>query len=660
MKNLSVIEKLLDWKGGWAARALFDDAVSRHINHEKQDFQLAEAVVKKSSGISAIHQLRKYSKLTNLEIDISGISEALSPNIKQVINLVNVIDIPYEITADFWLEKLCDHLSTNRINLTSSIKQSLAEDGFPTGNPKSLIENWSFPIISSFLPLLNENKDVLYFEDEIAEICWKRWYLTPEKQPLLFETPSRTNLKNSQWLVWRLLHDATHLLHLQNYPDAGSYLDPNWLLTLEAAAMTSEYKFLKLIDYEENIPKPVDYSIDLFNLKTILLTGLLERSLRLDYDLAVHLNGKPIDEWIVQSRRKTGLELNYYGFAREFHGLPGFCAGYMLGLKALENEEDKLAVLRGEKLLDFISLENDDKLSRSPLTDVPSKLPQHSLYIQSVGTSETTCFLNLLNPFTNKIESINLKVHLTVDLKSSQRGIHMSRLQQILNELDMYNKWNSLSDVADFIAKEAKSVQGSERSEVILTTNSYVETFNNRSKTRSKQPIIMTASAFSFESKKVSTIGLTVKIMTACPCTILYSRLKTKENLKLSLKENYSNSILSNIPPTFTHSQAGTVSVKVSSESNLIPLKNLYNQISTVCHLVESVLKRPDEHYLVHKSHSKPQFCEDVCREVAVAVSSELNANDTTEVIVELDESIHPHKAFAKIVVKASDTWYAE
>jgi GTP cyclohydrolase IV len=658
MRNSGAIEELLSWKGGWAARALFDDAVGRHINNERQDIDLARIVVENSSGISALRNLENYSRLTGSQLDISQVPQTLPVDVKQVINLAGVRNIPYEITADFWLERLCDHLNANRANLTNKINQSLINDDFPAGDPQSLIEFWSFPVISSFLPLSKKQQEISYVEDEIAKLCWKRWHLDAEERPLLLETSDRTNLKSSQWLVWRLLHDATHLLHFQNFPTAGCALNPIWLLTLESAAMISEREFLDLIDCQKEIPRPISYPFNLFNIKTVLLTGLLERALRLDYDLAVHLNGKPIDSWIRQTKRRTGLTLDCYSFAYEFHGLPGFCAGYMLGLNSLINEKDKLSILKGVRALDFLNTESNDELSSSPLTDIPAKMPQHPIYIQKVGSSDATCFFNLLNPFTNRYDHVEAKACVTVDLSPNQRGIHMSRLQEALNNLDVQNEWDSLGDVADFVAAKVKELQGSGKSEVSLTVNSYVETVNSRSGTRSRQPISITADSTLCDSKIFHTIGLNIKVMTACPCTIKYSRLKAEKNLKQSLGDKFYDSIMQGVPPTFTHSQRGNLSVKVSSENDLISLRNLYLQISKVAHLVESVLKRPDEHFLVQKSHTKPQFCEDLCREVSISVASEINADDLVEVSVELDESIHPHKAFAKLTIKASEAWY--
>jgi GTP cyclohydrolase FolE2 len=149
-----------------------------------------------------------------------------------------------------------------------------------------------------------------------------------------------------------------------------------------------------------------------------------------------------------------------------------------------------------------------------------------------------------------------------------------------------------------------------------------------------------------------------LSIMTACPCTLAFSRLRTLEDLRVRLGPAFDRAAEAAIPPTFTHSQRGLLTVTVvSRDSSDLELRELYRQISRVTHPVQSVLKRPDEHNLVRKAHLRPQFCEDVCRAVAVSAASILQASDDIEVSVELDESIHPHKAYASLSAKASMLW---
>ena len=144
--------------------------------------------------------------------------------------------------------------------------------------------------------------------------------------------------------------------------------------------------------------------------------------------------------------------------------------------------------------------------------------------------------------------------------------------------------------------------------------------------------------------------------MTSCPCTLEYSTLKTKNEI-LQFITPKQTSLLQRIPPTFTHSQPGKISVSVFSTHNLPTYKKLFHCIESVSHICSSVLKRPDEHFFIEKSHRKPQFCEDLCREIASMIAAELEADDVVEVEALVDESIHPHKVFAHIKTKAENLW---
>lgn len=651
-ENMEEIEKIIDWGGGWATRALFYDSLERVLSNKRQNLSLAEQVFKNSSGISAKIYQKKYLDLTGSTSNIN-ISDYYSKNTKKVINLDSFNQIPYDITSDYWIEKLCEHLKTNRKELSEKIRQQNNEDLSTKVDMKELIENFSFSHISNLIPLDNKKNAFKYIETSTSELLWKKWYLL-DSTPVLIE--KKDLLLNSKSFVWTLLHNATHILHLINYPKSGRDINPHGLLNMEALAMNTEKEFLKILEHNPETLSTIP-SLNTFNVITQLLLGLLERALRLEYDLAIHLNGQNISDWIIEVKRKTGLNIDIYSFSQEFHGLPGFSAGYMLGLKAFEVERDKLSIVKGEKQLNFLKLENNFDLSKSDKTDIPSKIPSYPIYIQSVGTVKNKTFFNLKNPFINQYVSVVAQVDLTVDLKASQRGIHMSRLQQILESLYEYKNWETPQEISQYIAQTAIFKQVAKRAHVSIEMDSFVNTFNQESKTNSRQPFTLIVETSVNEEKVINTIGMKISVMTACPCTLEFSRLKTLYSLKENFHNSFHDSVMNYIPPTFTHSQKGLLTVKVSSEKELTSLKLLYEKIKDVAHLVESVLKRPDEHFLVNKSHSKPQFCEDLCREVAVSVSTILNKDDLICIEVELDESIHPHKAYASLSLIASQAW---
>ena len=75
--------------------------------------------------------------------------------------------------------------------------------------------------------------------------------------------------------------------------------------------------------------------------------------------------------------------------------------------------------------------------------------------------------------------------------------------------------------------------------------------------------------------------------------------------------------------------------------------EDIYSILDDKAHLVYELLKRPDEHDLVIRALQKPQFTEDVARDVALGAFEffEGIVPDNTKVVVEsiLNDSIHIH-----------------
>ncbi len=655
--NIKNIEEIVSWNGSWASRALFDEAVRRVVtNQPLEKLKGLYNQLHRANNKSAAKHLLQFCKVTNLNFE--HLEKSTDNDIRYLFDLKQIKNIPIDLTVDYWIEKLCEHLDSSRKKITNNYINSLQEESYPNVNLKDAILNWSFPLLLKILPFpFKEIKHIQVYDTKVSNLCWKRWFCNNKLEPFIIEDSKNRINSMSQWVVWRLIHDSTHLLHLYSYPNAGSYYDPIWLMTLEGVAMTAERTVLKLIDEDFDFSPVEGVKLNTNNIKSILLMGMIERALRLEYDRDIYVKKYNNSDWVDKAKKRTGLNLDIFGFIEEFSGMPGFNAGYMLSMKAFELEKEKKLILNGSKPLDLFSFKKTDELSNSPLTDIPAKRSQFEIPISLVGTSNSTCFFNWINPFNRKKSEVKANAYLTVDLKSSQRGIHMSRIQQVLNSLSENHIWDRVEDVTVYMAKKAKLLQESRNAIAELSFESYINTFNEKSGTSSKQPVVISSRTIIEDEEITNTLSLKIKVMTACPCTVTYSRLKLLQNLRCSLQDSYKKQIEEVLPPTFTHSQPGILIVKVTSKENLISIQQIYDRVKQVSHLVESVLKRPDEHHLVEKSHTKPQFCEDLCREVANVIAPDLHANDRLEVIAELDESIHPHKAYAKINLQAFEIW---
>ena len=116
---------------------------------------------------------------------------------------------------------------------------------------------------------------------------------------------------------------------MQAYAEKWSnILSPNEFLFLEAQAMYAEKAFLNLMQ-QSLIEVPAWYPSSSKSIMLRLLIGLLEREIRLDLDLKVHLHGQNFSSWLKDVSKMTNLSPDYFqGLTAELLGMPGFCAAY--------------------------------------------------------------------------------------------------------------------------------------------------------------------------------------------------------------------------------------------------------------------------------------------------------------------------------------------
>ncbi len=88
---------------------------------------------------------------------------------------------------------------------------------------------------------------------------------------------------------------------------------------------------------------------------------------------------------------------------------------------------------------------------------------------------------------------------------------------------------------------------------------------------------------------------------------------------ELGLSTDLINKVLSTTL-TGTHTQRGTIKLLIDNNNQKIIHFDLYNILNKSTHLIFDLLKRPDEHDLVVRALSKPQFTEDVSRDVVGAL----------------------------------------
>jgi len=267
--------------------------------------------------------------------------------------------------------------------------------------------------------------------------------------------------------------------------------------------------------------------------------------------------------------------------------------------------------------------------------DVPEETPSFPLPLQKVGIAGKTVWVGLHD---NNGGHLPFSARILVNLPASRRGIHMSRIEEVITEL-YGKKFTNLPEYAMLLA--GKVLEAQHASQISVTLNGSMPLIQQTpiSRLNSIDSLDISCSVnLQKNDSQISrnvTIGAGIHHLTACPCTLNYNQV---------LFERHDDPW-----PQATHSQRSRTELLVSPPTaELLPsYKELVTVLDEALHVSRDLLKRPDETELVLKAHNNPQFAEDTVREVARAAGKKYGETLPHETRIQVNstslESIHIH-----------------
>ncbi len=276
--------------------------------------------------------------------------------------------------------------------------------------------------------------------------------------------------------------------------------------------------------------------------------------------------------------------------------------------------------------------------------DVQSIFPEIKLYLTRVGVTKIKKAIKVKRP--NRTVVLIPEIEVVVDLPESQKGIHMSRSNEVVNECVEETSERPVAGMENLCAIMARKLlkrhEYARRAEVRMVADYAIERVTPVSRILTHEISKLEARAIAIrknnrtEVRKM--IGAEVVGITTCPCAqeMVSSKFNFPENL-----------------PVATHNQRTTGKVLIEVPENYdIEADELIEIIeSSLSSPTYEILKREDELEIIIKAHKKPMFVEDVVREMAAKViKSYGNLPDDCFIFVraESEESIHKHNAFAE------------
>ncbi|UCD02592.1 MAG: GTP cyclohydrolase I FolE2 [Promethearchaeota archaeon] len=274
----------------------------------------------------------------------------------------------------------------------------------------------------------------------------------------------------------------------------------------------------------------------------------------------------------------------------------------------------------------------------------------------------------------NKKYSFYPKISALINLPAEQRGIHMSRtsetIEEVINEV-IFKPTPTIELVGDRIIKKLLERHPyTSKAEVKLEGKIIVQVRENDERIIQKSYNI---SSFVKASRDDIGnidfnyfIGASAVGMTVCPCakelSLEYAEEVVKSRKDINVSEEDLNKLL-NILPFSSHNQRsiGTIIIQIKDLTNhKIDVLDIIDVIEqSMSGKIQSVLKRPEEAELVRSAHLRPLFSEDVIREMAknfiLRDFPNLEDNFIVKFQIQSFESIHPHDVYAELKTTVGD-----
>ena len=207
------------------------------------------------------------------------------------------------------------------------------------------------------------------------------------------------------------------------------------------------------------------------------------------------------------------------------------------------------------------------------------------------------------------------------DLNPAQKGVHMSRFEEEVNEaIDdvVIGEALIIEGLAERIATKLVASQRALRSEVTIRASYPVEkrTPVTGIPTQEMYGLIGIAAANRDTSRRL--VGVTAQGMNACPCAQGLISAQAAEALRADGFSAQEVARILDLVPVATHNQRarGTLYLGAPEDMEVDADELIAIVEDGMSSEIYELLKRPDEQYVVDRAHRRPRFVEDSVREM--------------------------------------------
>jgi GTP cyclohydrolase IV len=285
--------------------------------------------------------------------------------------------------------------------------------------------------------------------------------------------------------------------------------------------------------------------------------------------------------------------------------------------------------------------------------DVQARVPAVPVGLSRVGVTGVEKVVRIRD------ELFFARLECFVDLDREQKGAHMSRFEEVVNEaigeVVLSGSAFRAEALAQRVAELVRERQGAARAEVTIAARYPEHKPAPVSGVQTQEIYTLYGRAVASEHGTRRLVGVSATGMTACPCA--QELVAARARARLS-EDGFSSEQVQRIlerVPVATHNQRGLGTLHIGCLEDCvaeIDAKALLQIVEgSMSSEIYELMKRSDEVEVVEKAHRRPRFVEDCVREMVAGVVKtfgQLDGASFVQARQENLETIHQHNVVAE------------
>jgi GTP cyclohydrolase I/GTP cyclohydrolase-4 len=262
-----------------------------------------------------------------------------------------------------------------------------------------------------------------------------------------------------------------------------------------------------------------------------------------------------------------------------------------------------------------------ERTSVSRVTDVHAVAPAVRVSLSRVGVTNVEKVIRIGPPGAEQL--YYAKLDCFIDLGPKQKGAHMSRFEEVVNdvigEVVLGEIGFKSEQLAQHVAEQVRERQDARRAEVTIAARYPEHKPAPVSRIPTQEIYTLFGSAIASERGTRRVVGVAAQGMTACPCAQQHVAGRSRERLAADGFTDDEIRRIFEAVPVATHNQRGLGTLHLGlpedcdTEVDATELLEIVED--SMSSEVYELMKRSDEGAVVEKAHRRPRFVEDCVRE---------------------------------------------